>query len=363
MKQLNEDPPPLLERRPELPEHVCEAIHRALSKSADDRFDSIDEFARALQGGAEVEPMNGVRRNGAKKRGLFDAKTLWMRDRLVRVHKRRRLKKWTGRAALTAAASVVVYLAAAAMSSGGASSPGEGPGEALESSVDGSSAVQLPAMAFVEVDLGTAGDPIGIVGPPAPPGESQARPDETSAASNRQASTAARRGQSSSRPAGAPADGSGSGGRQVPAENPVRTAGPTSGGQPSSTVPARSNAGDPSAEQPAAALVTPEMVLERYRRALETEDVDELAVLYGGEVPSEDLGMLTRIFDNADDLQVEMERKGTRNEGDGRQVVDVDFAMRYVLARTQRSQRYTLKLRMTLEESSSGWQLVELDRR
>jgi hypothetical protein len=104
------------------------------------------------------------------------------------------------------------------------------------------------------------------------------------------------------------------------------------------------------------------MVLESYRRALETENVEELGRLYGGEVPPEDLSMLTRIFNATDDLQVGMRTRNTRSDGD-RMVIDVDFEMRYVLARTGRSRDFTLKLQMALEEGPSGWQLVQLDRR
>jgi hypothetical protein len=100
------------------------------------------------------------------------------------------------------------------------------------------------------------------------------------------------------------------------------------------------------------------MVVERYRLALETEDLQELRRLW----PAEDMDLLTRIFDNADQLQVGLRNRETRLQGDTR-LEDVDFEMRYVLARTGRSRDFTLKLRLTLEEGPAGWQLVRLDRR
>jgi len=54
-KHCLELPPPLAERRPELPGEVAEALQRALSKSPGDRFDGVLEFSQAL-GGAPVRP-------------------------------------------------------------------------------------------------------------------------------------------------------------------------------------------------------------------------------------------------------------------------------------------------------------------
>ncbi len=121
---------------------------------------------------------------------------------------------------------------------------------------------------------------------------------------------------------------------------------------------AQPEAGEPVAPAAEVELVTPDMVVERYRLALETEDLQELRRLW----PAEDMDLLTRIFDNADQLQVGLRNRETRLQGDTR-LEDVDFEMRYVLARTGRSRDFTLKLRLTLEEGPAGWQLVRLDRR
>jgi hypothetical protein len=37
--------------------------------------------------------------------------------------------------------------------------------------------------------------------------------------------------------------------------------------------------------------------------------------------------------------------------------------MRYVLARTKRSQKYTLKIHMTLEQGPTGWRLLAAEQR
>lgn len=47
-KQIFEDPPLLKELNPEVPEHLVDAIHRALSKDPADRFGTMEEFATAI---------------------------------------------------------------------------------------------------------------------------------------------------------------------------------------------------------------------------------------------------------------------------------------------------------------------------
>jgi hypothetical protein len=131
---------------------------------------------------------------------------------------------------------------------------------------------------------------------------------------------------------------------------------------PSQDAPLAGDPGSSGTEAGPSATRTQDDVLEDYRHALESEDLDELGRLYGGEIPKRDLEMLRRIFDNADELAVDVEPGGVRNDGD-RSVVDVDFPMRYVLKQTGRSQKYTLKVRMTLVEGPGGWQLVELKQR
>ena len=49
-KQLTEAPPPLAQRRPDLPPEITSTIDRALSKQPGDRWATAEEFARAIEG-------------------------------------------------------------------------------------------------------------------------------------------------------------------------------------------------------------------------------------------------------------------------------------------------------------------------
>ncbi|MGD2215432.1 MAG: protein kinase [Gemmatimonadales bacterium] len=391
MKQLNENPSPIRERRPDLPQHVCDAIHLALSKSPDDRFDTVEEFTRAMLGGKLVERKKSVRRARGPKRGIADTKTVWMRDRLLRLHRRRRLMKWTGRVALSAAATLAIYLGVAAVS-------GSGPplGRAANDQPQPTEGAGLGAaqLAFEDIDLSAAGDAADLHGPPAPPassevdrsGESPAQAGVDQArlpgagpartTTGRGAEPATREDRSTTEPAAARNEERPAAQQPAAAEpevEPVMTNDePTQTSNAESPDSTAAGAADPDSVQPGASepvvpppeveRVTADMVVEQYRRALETEDVEGLSRLYGGEVPPEDLTMLTRIFESADDLQVNLGNRDTRLQGDFR-LEDVDFEMRYVLARTGRNRDFTLKLRLTLEEGPAGWQLVRLDRR
>jgi serine/threonine-protein kinase len=55
-KQLTEAPPPLAQRRPDLPAEITGAIDRALSKQPRDRWGTAEEFARAITGTAASDP-------------------------------------------------------------------------------------------------------------------------------------------------------------------------------------------------------------------------------------------------------------------------------------------------------------------
>ena len=55
-KQLTEAPPPLAQRRPDLPAEITGAIDRALSKQPRDRWATAEEFARAISGASASDP-------------------------------------------------------------------------------------------------------------------------------------------------------------------------------------------------------------------------------------------------------------------------------------------------------------------
>jgi TolB-like protein/predicted Ser/Thr protein kinase len=55
-KQLTEAPPPLVQRRPDLPAEITGAIDRALAKQPRDRWATAEEFARAITGLTASDP-------------------------------------------------------------------------------------------------------------------------------------------------------------------------------------------------------------------------------------------------------------------------------------------------------------------
>jgi hypothetical protein len=125
-------------------------------------------------------------------------------------------------------------------------------------------------------------------------------------------------------------------------------------GGPDGTAP------DPEATTPE--IAPPEAALEAFRVALEGEDLEALERIYGGQIPGSDRRMLSQIFDNAGSLDVEM-RTRDLERGASRAVVEVDYPMSYVLERTGRGQKFTLKLRVELALVGNGWQIVALERR
>ena len=392
MKQLSEDPTPLHEIRPMLPSHVSHAIQRALSKDPDGRFPSIEAFAKALTAEGESVSVNGSRRAEERPRSQardgFEAKTLWMRDRLLRSHKQRRARRWLGRASMTAAAATMFYIAVAAVSRGGpparsVPAPSMTASPALAIS-EGASGVR-----FAEVDVDDAGAGLAFVGPltedrarrgdrraaldPAPrlassprgsvPGSGAAPPPSRPEPKSSERAAAGRGESRRSTSAGGWSrfvSGAENGASRKPAQ------GPDDGGGSSAQLSSSSDPGidsDPGTAFAGRKTVgSPEYLIEGYRRALEAEDMAGITRMYGGEIPERDLALVRRIFESADELDVEVEASDIDASG-SRQVVDVDFPMRYVLKRTRRPQKYTLKLRMAFESGPEGWRLVALEQR
>ncbi len=69
-RSLREPPPPLRSRVEGIPPHIEAAVHRALSKSREDRFATAEEFGRALEHGDHFEdqPAGTARRRGSRER-------------------------------------------------------------------------------------------------------------------------------------------------------------------------------------------------------------------------------------------------------------------------------------------------------
>ncbi len=59
-KHLQEPPPPLGHKAPGLAPHIVETIERALAKSPDDRFKSVDEMVAALKGAPISAPLSSA---------------------------------------------------------------------------------------------------------------------------------------------------------------------------------------------------------------------------------------------------------------------------------------------------------------
>jgi serine/threonine protein kinase len=67
---VNDDPPSLLDARPELPKALDEAVRHAMAKDRDDRPDTAQEFARealAAVHGEEAEPAARTPAEGAMR--------------------------------------------------------------------------------------------------------------------------------------------------------------------------------------------------------------------------------------------------------------------------------------------------------
>jgi hypothetical protein len=415
MKQLKEDPPPLSQRRPDLPPHVCQTIHRALAKDPEDRFDAIEDFARALLGavGSEGVGRHGRHRAGDATSGAH-AKTVRMRKQLLRLHRKRRLRRWAGRGAIAVAASLALYLGVAAVSRGGAPPASEIAPDAAErlrvafAEVDalatagaelsgppadllGGDADELPVVPSAEgsgggEQLAAAAVPrrprtrsTGSAAGSAPASAEQDRPsrssggaaneDEGRAQESELPATAAPSIEEGREPARATGEGAteeqppeASHDRGPAAAEPASSNSPRPAGDATPVEEDAAGEGDVAAVAHESASSTPDWVLEQYRLALEQEDLEALAHIYSGELPAQDARMLRRIFDSAEEIRVEMKAGEYKMEGT-RAIVDVEFPMRYVLARTKRAQQYTLKLRMTLEQLGEGWRLLALEQR
>jgi serine/threonine-protein kinase len=104
-KQLTETPPPLALRRPDLSPEITSAIDRALSKQPSDRWNTAEEFARAITGAAVVSDPNlavPVLSPGAIPAASVPTVATPIPAAAPRVHRRR----WLGAAAAVAAVAL-----------------------------------------------------------------------------------------------------------------------------------------------------------------------------------------------------------------------------------------------------------------
>lgn len=97
-------------------------------------------------------------------------------------------------------------------------------------------------------------------------------------------------------------------------------------------------------------------LLDAYAHALEKEDLDALAELYGGCLPQEDRHYLDIWFERTVGLQVQARVENVRVD-DGRVLVVVRQTMTYRLRPTNELRTAHLNVRMQIESDMDGWRL------
>jgi serine/threonine-protein kinase len=121
MKHINEPPPNLLEKRPDVPLRVAGIVDRALQKDPGDRFPSMHDVAAQLDAALHELDSPDTERTAIARAPLI-------RDRRTRPARARRLR-WPlllGLLALLAAAAVVAGILALGGSNGKRNTPGAG---------------------------------------------------------------------------------------------------------------------------------------------------------------------------------------------------------------------------------------------
>ena len=376
MKQLNEDPPTLEEQCPRVPANVSRAIERALSKDLTRRFPSVSSFAAALVRSQQSVNVESLERRAERVVPDPDDETRQEREHSLRSQKpRRKLRKLT--AVGSTAAALAIFAGFVAILRGG-SSDGSDPGSAISS--------------------------FALVGPPTPSGVSIPGPDEsTSPTDARSEGTEPPRpvpdpsteteirleptlsDRNNSRPSQrfsnaevdlANGDLETAAGEAEPELiNPMPGDGGANAGgagideigivtdelarAPDSASVLRTETGEDTDVLPAQALAA---LLERYRVALENEDLNALrSDVYQGEIPASDLKTLGTIFDNADQLEVELRLPDLDVEGDLAKF-KIEHRLRFLQAPTNRERTYRLQFTMTFANGPDGWHLIELRR-
>ncbi len=313
-KQVAEVPPPVSDIRDDVPEAMCRAISRGLAKDPAQRFGSVSDFSRALNGQPVHDRIEvNWDADGGAGGNDFRAETLDMRSRIARRHRLRRLRDRVYQGVGLVALAAVVYGGSLLMAR-------RGPRAELS----------FHDVAITETP--TWGVPLGPRPASNTPGAVADEPRRTASAGP---STAG-----ASRLAG-----------DVPRS--VADSDESSNGV-ESRVPVRESRSRPGR----GAL---QGLLDRYRRALEAEDLNALEQrVYAGAMPDEDRDMLGHMFANADSLRVDL-TAGELRSGQDTARLDVLHDFRYRRREgwdDQRRMRFAMRLART---PAGGWVLVDIE--
>jgi predicted Ser/Thr protein kinase len=118
LRHVNEPPPSVIERRPDVPPRVALAVERAMAKRPEDRFESMDEFVAELEEAvAEMDP-------SSEQATMIARRPVTAAPRRREERRRRRQR----RGVLWPIAAVLVILAVAALAAWGALALRDGSG-------------------------------------------------------------------------------------------------------------------------------------------------------------------------------------------------------------------------------------------
>jgi hypothetical protein len=118
----------------------------------------------------------------------------------------------------------------------------------------------------------------------------------------------------------------------------------------------------PSAVTASSAAAAIAALLDEYRQALQTEDLQLVRAVYGGDPPAEDLRYLKIWFSRTDELQVDIDPRAI-DVLDGNARAVVRQTMTYTLSRTQERRTAELTVRMQFERRGDEWLLTRADAR
>lgn len=103
-------------------------------------------------------------------------------------------------------------------------------------------------------------------------------------------------------------------------------------------------------------------LIEIYRRAFEAEDLERLRLeLYDGRLPAEDEAFIRQWFDAAEGFEVALELRSLDAGEEGSAVALLRQTMSYRLTGTLQSRNWSGLLRMAFRRGTGGWRLERLD--